>query len=335
MEVSAKRAGLRWAVVPAMLVLATAGHAALQPALHLVPFMLYHAANFVSAWTGGLWPGLSCTIAGAVIVNALFLGPASGFALSPSALVATGVFMAIGCGVSLLCESRLAAIARAEQALAVREDFLAVAAHELRTPLTTIGLRLQRLFRRSPPEDQDDLSAALRQAARMDGLVHGLLDAVRLQQARIELDRAFVDLADLAIKVAAKLALKTDPPVHIEASPVVGRWDPARLEHVVANLLLNALKFGRGQPIQVKVARSGDLALLSVRDHGIGIAAKDQERIFERYERAVSVRHYGGLGLGLWIAREFVHAHGGSIRVESAAGSGSTFTVELPIQAPA
>jgi signal transduction histidine kinase len=113
---------------------------------------------------------------------------------------------------------------------------------------------------------------------------------------------------------------------------VVGRWDPARLEHVIAHLLLNAFKFGRGKPVHVRVERNGDRALLSVQDEGIGIAREDQERIFRRFERAVGVRHYGGLGLGLWIASEFVQAHGGTIRVESAAGKGALFTVDLPIE---
>jgi len=114
-------------------------------------------------------------------------------------------------------------------------------------------------------------------------------------------------------------------------APVVGRWDPARLEHVIAHLLLNAFKFGGGKPVHVRVERNGNRALLSVKDEGIGIAREDQERIFHRFERAVGIRQYGGLGLGLWIASEFVHAHGGTIRVESAAGKGSIFTVDLPI----
>jgi signal transduction histidine kinase len=84
--------------------------------------------------------------------------------------------------------------------------------------------------------------------------------------------------------------------------------------------------------VRVRVERQGDRALLSVQDHGIGIAPEDQQRIFRRFERAASPRNYGGLGLGLWIASEFVEAHGGRIRVQSEAGQGATFTVELPLQ---
>jgi signal transduction histidine kinase len=103
---------------------------------------------------------------------------------------------------------------------------------------------------------------------------------------------------------------------------------------VIANLLSNACKYGAGKPIRVEVGLDGKLARLSVRDHGIGIAPADRERIFERFERAASARHYGGLGLGLYITRQVVEAHGGTIRVASHAGAGSTFSVELPLETP-
>jgi signal transduction histidine kinase len=113
---------------------------------------------------------------------------------------------------------------------------------------------------------------------------------------------------------------------------IVGRWDRARLDQVLTNLLGNAIKYGKGSALELTVRRLGAEARLSVRDHGIGIAPEHQARIFGRFERAVSERHYGGLGLGLWIAREVVDALGGTIRCESGLGQGSTFTVVLPLQ---
>jgi len=332
---SEARARIRsWAVVAAALGGAAALHAALRPSLEMVPFMLFHGANFISAWYGGLLPGLVCTVSGAAIVNVFFLDPPGAPSLSPPAVIATAVFLAIGVGFSILCYSRLRALRAADEANVVRENFLTVAAHELRTPLTTLQLRLQRLRGRvGALEEQDDLSAALRQILRIDGLIHQFLDAIRLQQARVELDRKTVDLGALAREVGDRLASSVIPALEVEAlAPVVGRWDPARLEHVIAHLLLNAFKFGRGKPVHVRVERNGDRALLSVQDEGIGIAREDQKRIFRRFERAVGVSQYGGLGLGLWIASEFVQAHGGKIRVESATGKGATFTVELPIE---
>ena len=328
---SEARASIRpWAVVVASLSGATALHFFLRPALDMVPFMLFHGANFISAWYGGLLPGLVCTFFGAAIVNVFFLAPMGQPSLTVTAI--TAVFVAIGVGFSILCHSRLRAIREAEEARIVRENFLTVAAHELRTPLTTLRLRLQRLGTRSG-KSEDDLRTALRQVLRMDGLIHQFLDAIRLQQARIELDRRAVDLGALAQEVGDRLAPAAAPRLEVEApAPVVGRWDPARLEHVIAHLLLNAFKFGGGKPVHVRVERNGDRALLSVRDEGIGIALEDQQRIFRRFERAVGVRQFGGLGLGLRIASEFVHAHGGTIRVASAAGKGAIFTVDLPIE---
>ena len=113
--------------------------------------------------------------------------------------------------------------------------------------------------------------------------------------------------------------------------PVAGVWDRPSLETAVANVVSNAVKFGAGKPIEVDVGGSGDRAIVRVRDHGIGIPAGDQRRIFERFERAVSERHFGGFGLGLWVARKAVEAHGGTLQVKSSEGDGSEFTVELPL----
>ena len=157
---SEARASIRsWAVVAASLSGAMALHFLLRPALEMVPFMLFHGANFISAWYGGLLPGLVCTVVGAVLVNAFFLAPPGLVTLTLPSSIATAVFMAIGVGFSILCHSRLRALRAADEARIVRENFLTVAAHELRTPLTTLRLRLQRLGTRSG-KSEDDLRAA-------------------------------------------------------------------------------------------------------------------------------------------------------------------------------
>jgi len=113
--------------------------------------------------------------------------------------------------------------------------------------------------------------------------------------------------------------------------PVVGMWDHLRMEQVVVNLLSNALKYGAGKPIVVEAEMHGEDAQLTVRDGGIGIAEVDAQRIFVRFERAVPWRHYAGLGLGLYIARQITEAHGGRISVESKPAEGALFTVRLPL----
>jgi len=132
------------------------------------------------------------------------------------------------------------------------------------------------------------------------------------------------------VLASAGCVLRFDPNGEIR-----GHWDRLRLEQVVTNLLTNAIKYGAGKPIDVAVERAPSLARLTVRDQGIGISAEDQARIFQRFERAVSTRHFGGFGLGLWISKNLVEAHGGRIHVVSQPGAGATFTVELPTGARA
>lgn len=223
----------------------------------------------------------------------------------------------------------------AEQALRAREEFLSVASHELRTPLTALILQLE-LLARGPEEHTGNgkLEAAMRQTRRLARLVDELLDVSRISAGRLQLDVDRVDLVALVREVLARHedeARRAGSSVVLAAtSEVIGVWDRMRIEQVLTNLVTNAIKYGEGKPIEVGVDATDTLARIRVCDHGLGIDADDQARIFARFERAVSQRSYGGLGLGLWIVRQIVEAHGGSVQVASAAGQGSTFVVELP-----
>ncbi|WP_437989718.1 AAA family ATPase [Sorangium sp. So ce145] len=234
----------------------------------------------------------------------------------------------------------------AQEAIERRNEFLLVASHELKTPLTSLTMQAHLLARLLPrlqraevaPERIDAAIQLLnRQIARLAHLVDELLDVTRLNAGRLTLSRAPVDLAALTREAVERMRQQlTDARCRIQLDleePVVGDWDASRVEQVVINLLSNAMKYGAGAPIHVVVRGDGDRALLVVRDHGIGIAENDQARIFERFERAVSVRNFGGLGLGLYIVRWIVTSHGGTIRVESAPGAGAAFIVELPLHA--
>src|SRR5690606_37764879 len=143
-------------------------------------------------------------------------------------------------------------------------------------------------------------------------------------------------LADVVGAVATRLAgdlEKSGSPltVHGEGS-IVGVWDRLRIEQVVGNLLVNAIKFGLGKPIDVRLGVSDGRAEIEVSDHGIRIPTRMQQTIFDPCERAVPERHYGGLGLGLYIVHAIVVALGGTISVKSAPGEGSSFTVTLPLE---
>jgi signal transduction histidine kinase len=231
---------------------------------------------------------------------------------------------------------------RVEAAVKVRDDFLSVAGHELRTPITALGLQiqsLQRLVARNPdPEPVRPIAERLARAhanlLRLDRLVGDLLDVSRITSGHLAITPEPVDLSVLAAEIVERFsdeAARVGCAGTLDAAPgVAGVWDRGRLDQVITNLIGNALKYAAGTPVRVRVSSGAGRAVLEVADGGIGIAEDDQRRIFERFERAAPHKAYGGLGLGLWITRQIVVALGGTIRLDSRVGEGSTFTVELP-----
>jgi PAS domain S-box-containing protein len=230
----------------------------------------------------------------------------------------------------------------AQTELRQRDEFISVAAHELRTPLTALSLKLQGavalLKRENAPQAAqqvgDRIAGAQRQADRLTELVERLLDVSRIVRGGLTMNVDDADFASILRHVADDFrepAGQVGSEIVLEGPTVLpGRWDRSRLEQVVANLLGNAVKYGAGKPVRLALSETADLVRLRVVDEGIGIAGEDVDRIFTRFERAAPTRHYAGLGLGLYITKSIVEAHGGTIRVSSAPGAGATFTVELP-----
>ena len=345
--------------------LAMLGNVSMRPWLEDVPYVLFFLAVSTAAVLGGWWPGAIAVGASAAFGTA-FLATSASLTHQGHARVGAIVFLPVGlvsAGLGALFraaflerEDAIGALARSEArerekaaaltaAARARDEFLDAASHELKTPLTSMLLQLQKLARRrshgAPALDPDlerSLALVERQLGRMTKLVNDLLDVSRFGAGMAPLALAEVDLAEVARDVLERFSAESEAcgsALSLSApGPVPGRWDRERLDQVVTNLVSNALRYGRGQPIAVTVAGDGQTASLVVADHGIGIPAEEQARIFGRFERGSATRQVGGLGIGLWIVREAVRLLGGDVGVESRVGEGACFTVRLPQAGP-
>lgn len=228
-------------------------------------------------------------------------------------------------------------------ALNARDEFIAVATHELKTPLTTLQLALygiSKAFDGAIDKDKilSRIEKAKMQGDRLEALIKNLLDVTSIGAGKMRLElKPDVNLSQLIQNISKKYEdeiAKSGSSLLKNIEPnIIGTWDDFRLEQVITNLISNAVKYGNGKPIEVHLRRSGQNAVLEVRDQGIGISEDKQKKIFERFERAVSETSYSGLGLGLWIVKEIVTAFNGKVWVTSTLNKGSCFSVELPIKA--
>jgi signal transduction histidine kinase len=232
--------------------------------------------------------------------------------------------------------------------LQLRDEFISVASHELKTPLTPMGIQTQMLMRamRSGAPGAVNLEKmrtyvemCSRQIGTLQRLIETLLDLSRIRLGSFSLNiEPGVELVEVTRDVIERHRLQSEAaraPVtlQVDGAPPRGAWDRLRLERVASHLLSNAIRYGGGHPIEIAVSHDAHVARLTVRDYGIGISAEDRVRIFNRFERVGSIKSFGGLGLGLYVTRQIVVAHGGTIGVESQPGAGSTFIVELPLDA--
>ncbi len=222
----------------------------------------------------------------------------------------------------------------AERVLAAHRRLIASTARALKRPLETLEEELSALRPRVPSDPSLARAVAGQDAAlaRLDEVCWELEEATTLSAGIEQLALERVDLARLAREVSLRVGRKHGAalPLDVDApGQVTGEWDRARLEEVVSHLVSNAVKFGHGRRVRVRVRMQGGLvARLTVEDHGAGIAPDERARLFEPFARTGSSGE--GLGLGLFIVRRIVAAHGGTVRVESEPGLGSRFTVELP-----
>lgn len=277
---------------------------------------------------------------GQVVGTLTLLAPEPGRSYGVDEIALTGD---IGRRIAIFIENTRLYV-KAQRAIDARDEFLSIASHELRTPVTALSLQIQSLGRSMRGEAREPLSAegacrkielAEVQVARLTALLSALFDVSRIASGQLVLDVGDADLARIVRDVGARLesafAAEGSALTVRAEEPVSGRWDAMRLEQVVAKLLGNALKYGEGRPVEATVRTEAGVAVLLVKDHGIGIAPENQARVFGRFERAAASISYGGLGLGLYISRQIVVAHGGTIGLESTPGTGTEVRVTLPI----
>lgn len=234
----------------------------------------------------------------------------------------------------------------AQEAIRIRDEFLSIASHELKTPLTSILLSLQLILRRlekstiKSKESEDILKSveiSIAQSKRMSRLINDLLDISLITSDYFQIDPEEVNLTgllkDVEMKFEVILKHKNISLNILEKDEnIIGFWDRIRIEQVISNLISNAIKYGNGRPINLRTEKLGDSVYIKVKDRGIGIKKEDKDRIFKVFSRGSDVKHYKGIGVGLFISKKIVDAHKGELSVNSKEGNGSTFIVSLPIK---
>ncbi len=229
-----------------------------------------------------------------------------------------------------------------QEALQARDEFLSIASHELRTPVTSILLHVQAVLNnmRNDVQTKDNkrmvkmLETTEQQTRRLAKLINDLLNVSLVTTGRLDLEKEEADLAVIVKDALTRFEVqlkKAKIPVKLQVKKSIGYWDKVRLEQVISNLISNAIKYGRGKQISITVKKVGNEAVCSIEDKGIGIKPQYQKIIFERFKRGVLNKDYRGLGVGLYIANQIVHLHGGIISIKSKINRGSTFTIRLPI----
>lgn len=230
-----------------------------------------------------------------------------------------------------------------KEAVKTRDEFISIASHELKTPLTSLNLQTQILERSLEREDFEFAKNKLphffsllhKQLGRLNHLVEDMLDVTRIASGQLVVSYQEINLSDLIREICARLyeqartlgiVLQVDVP-----DVIVGAWDSFRMDQVLSNLIANAIKYGRKGSIEIRAKVVNGRVQIEVEDHGPGIEKKDQQRVFDRFERAISASEVSGLGLGLFICKRIVEAHQGRIWVESEPGQGARFIVEVPL----
>lgn len=333
------------------------------------PYLIFFPAIILSAWYGGLYAGIVTSLISILEIDYFFLMPYQSLLIGHIVPVIQSLLFVIeGFFVSFFIDKGkrhssvtihrkkekeyLETIANLEQnyqiaqeAIQSRDEFLSIASHELKTPLTSMLLQIQTALHniRSVSLAQFSvehllkmLESAENQTKRLSRMINDLLNVSLITTGKMDLELEEVDLSELVKEVVNDFEEKIKKENYIVKvivdTPIIGQWDKVRIEQALSNLISNAIKYGKGKPILVTVSKQNNLGKIIVKDEGIGIPHKDQNRVFALFQRAVSGNDYKGLGVGLYITYQIIKAHGGTISLQSNEGKGATFTIELPLE---
>lgn len=333
---------------------------AIDPVILFLPFIIF------SAWSGAR-PGILATVVSVIVINYFFLSPSSPFIpaelvtiIKILLLLSEGIIISLIIGrgrqhhthtyhhnkkelkekMKILEEE----YALAKKEIRARDEFLSIASHELKTPLTSMLLQTQTalysirnvsLAHFSINNLLKMLESVENQTKRLSKMINDLLSTSLITTGNLQLVPEKVDLdaviSDLLEEFSTRIQREGYEIIYTKKEPIIGQWDKIRVQQAISNLISNAIKYGSRKPIEVAIRKENNMALIIVTDHGIGIPKEQHEKIFGLFERAVSPTEYKGLGVGLYITKQIVKAHGGSIDLSSKTGKGATFTIKLPL----
>jgi signal transduction histidine kinase len=329
-----------------------------QAVVPVDPALLFLPCIILFAWGGGYKSGILATIISGAVIDYLFPSP------NPLGIL---LFLSEGILISFITENgrrhhthtfhhnkkdiqeRVEKLeveyALAKKEIRARDEFLSIASHELKTPLTSMLLQTQTaiysirnvsLAHFSINNLLKMLESVENQTKRLSKMINDLLSTSLITTGNLQLVYEKVDLdavvSDVLEDFSTRIQREGYELAYSKQDSIIGQWDKIRIEQAVSNLISNAIKYGNRKPIEVAIKKENDDALIIVKDHGIGIPKEQHEKIFGLFERAVSPTEYKGLGVGLYITKQIVKAHGGSISLSSKVGKGTTFTIKLPVQ---
>lgn len=331
------------------------------------PVLLFLPGVILFAWGGGYKTGVAATIISVIVIDYLFLSPSPPFIPSnPLSIAKLLLFLSEGIFISLFIEKgrrrhtptyhyhkknlmeKLTQLeqdyAMARKEIHARDEFLSIASHELKTPLTSMLLQTQTalysirnvsLAHFSINNLLKMLESVENQTKRLSKMINDLLSTSLITTGNLQLVYEKVDLETVVSGVLEEFSPRLQREgyelTYASKESITGQWDKIRIQQAISNLISNAVKYGNREPIVVAIRKEGNTALIIVKDHGIGVPKEQHEKIFGLFERAVSPTAYKGLGVGLYITKKIVEAHGGSISVSSKVDKGSTFTIKLPV----